>query len=136
MTTYNPYQRYNQVRYDTADQGALILASYDAAIRFCRAAAECIAKGDKVARGKWLARAFDIVGELRSSLRPDAGGEVAAALGEAYAYIERQITLANVGNTSEPLDMAIKLLEDLRETWREVVRQNRQQATPAAALVS
>ncbi|MBM3326383.1 MAG: flagellar export chaperone FliS [Calditrichaeota bacterium] len=134
MASFNPYRAYIDVSYQTADQGALILTSYDAALRFCRAGQECIVKGDKVGKGKWLTKAFDLVGELRRSLRPEGGGEISQALSEAYGFIEGRITRANITSDSSALADAISLLEGMRETWREIVRQNRRQPTAGVGL--
>ena len=125
MAGFDPYAQYRTVKYSTSDQGSLILKSYDGAIRFCRAGKECLESDDSIGKGKWLSKAFDVVGELRKSLRPDAGGEVAGKLDEAYAFLSRQITLANVLSEPSHIDNALLLLENLRDAWREVVQMER-----------
>lgn len=125
MPGFNPYSQYQKIKYDTSDQGNLILKAYDGAIRFCRAGRECIESGDTTGKGNWLTRAFDVVGELRKCLRPEAGGEVAESLNKAYAFVSHQITMANVFNKVEHLDNALLILTDLRGAWSDVIEQER-----------
>lgn len=129
MTSANPYQTYVNVQFNTADQGTLILTAYDGALRFCRAAISAMETGDKAAKGDWLNRAFETVGELRRTLRPDVGGEVARHLDQAYAFICRQITLANLSGKREYIDNAVLMLDQMRDAWRLVVKQTREEAS-------
>jgi len=123
--TANPYQAYLNVQFETADQGTLILMTYDGAIRFCRTAIHCMDQEDKNGKGEWLAKAFDVVGELRRSLRPDIGGELAKNLDQLYAFITRQITLANLTGKKEYAETAATMLEQLRDAWRQIVKEQR-----------
>ncbi|MFH0766378.1 MAG: flagellar export chaperone FliS [Calditrichota bacterium] len=125
MPGFNPYLQYRDVKYNTADQGVLIMTSFDGAIRFCRLAKECLERGEAAERGKWLVKAFDVVTELRKSVKPTGNGEIARHLDEAYTYIGRQLTLANVMNRLENLNNALMLLESMRDAWREVVHKER-----------
>ncbi len=133
MTAANPYQNYLNVQFETADQGTLILMLYDAAIRFCKAGDQALLDSENAVKGEWLNKAFGVVGELRRSLRPDVGGDVAKQLDQAYAFITRQITLANVTGKREHIEHAVKVLEDLREAWRQIIKESRSQNSPAFA---
>ena len=128
MGSFDPYAQYLNVQFSTSEQGTLILMTYDGAIRFCRAAEQCIASGDKAGKGKWLARAFDTVAELRKSLRPEVGGKVVEHLNQAYAFIGHQITMANLYNRPEHIQNAVTVLERLRDTWRDVINRQRRAA--------
>jgi len=134
MATFNPYDQYINVKFNTADQGALILLTFDGAIRFCRKAEEMLEKGDKVGKGEWLAKAFDTVAELRKSLRPDVGGEIAEQLSKTYEFICHQITLANVFNRIDNLRNALMVLIKLRNTWQEIIQEKRQAAASAGLI--
>lgn len=126
MSTHNPYAQYRDVKIGTSDQGALILMLYDGAIRFCQGAKDCINEEDKsTEKGRLLLRAYDVVAELRKSLRPVQGGEITDNLDKAYAFINRQITLANVLSKEENLDNALLMLTELRDAWRQVIRKER-----------
>jgi len=125
MPAFNPYLQYRDIKYNTADQGVLILTTYDGAIRFCRLAKECLEQGDAAAKGKWLVKAFEVVTELRKSVKPAGNGDIAKHLDEAYTYIGRQLTLANVMNQPEHLNNALRMLESMREAWKEVIHKER-----------
>ncbi len=131
MSVPNPYQTYMNVQFETADQGTLILMSYDAAIRFCKAGDQALQGADKSVKGEWLNKAFDVVGELRRSLRPDTGGDVAKQLDQAYAFISRQITLANVTSKRDHIENAVIVLEQLRDAWRQIIKETRKQNSVA-----
>ena len=123
MASFNPYNQYLNVQFGTTDQGKLILMAYDGALRFCHSAEECLTNNDKIGKGENLTRAFDVVAELRNSLRPEAGGELVDHLSKAYGFIGNQLTMANVMNRVEYLRNAITMLESMREAWQEVVKQ-------------
>lgn len=127
MTTNNPYAQYRNVKINTSDRGALILLLFDGAIRFCQGAKDCINERDQATeKGRLVLKAYDIVAELRKSLRPVQGSELTDELDKTYAFITRQLTLANVLNKEEHLDNALLMLTDLRDAWRQVVRQERE----------
>ncbi len=125
MNAFNGYKKYQEIQYSTSDQGSLILLSYDSAIRFCKAAKECLNENDSSGRGIWLTKAFDLVSELRKSLRIDVGGETAESLNKAYEFIGHQITLANIFNKSEHINHALLILTSLRDAWREIIPKER-----------
>ncbi len=134
MATFNPYDQYLNVQFGTADQGTLILMTFDGAIRFCRLAELHMERDDRIGKGKWLAQAFDTVAELRKSLKPEMGGEMADQLSKTYEFICHQITLANVFNRKENLKNALTVLERLRETWKEIIQERRQSAAGAGLI--
>ena len=61
-------RRYREVGVRTASRGQLLLALYDAAVRYCKLGADSIRRGDVVAKGRELQRVSDIVAELTSTL--------------------------------------------------------------------
>lgn len=134
MTAFNPYNEYLNVQCTTADQGSLILMTYDCAIRFCRLAKRCVENDDKEGKGNWLMQAFEAVSELRKSLRPGPSEEVANHLDKAYDFICRQITKANVLSDEEALDNAVIMLERLQETWKEIIQMQRKSHSVNAAI--
>ncbi len=134
MASFNPYDQYLNVQFGTADQGTLILMTFDGAIRFCREAEACIEKGDKVGMGEWLTKGFETVSELRKSLRPEIGGEVVEQLSKTYEYIGNQITLANIFNRKEHIENSLVVLERLRETWKEIIQAKRSKAVSSVTL--
>lgn len=117
MSWFNPYETYNQVQIETADQKKLILMVYDAATRFCREAREAIINGNIQSKGVAVQKAYDAIAELRKSLDMERGKEIAASLNKLYAFLGHQLTLANLNNDTDMLDSVITVLTDMRQTW-------------------
>ncbi|HID96227.1 MAG TPA: flagellar export chaperone FliS [Candidatus Latescibacteria bacterium] len=122
MASNNPYSRYQQIQVGTASQGSLILMVYDGAIRFSRQAKERMEAGDFEGKGIYINKAYSAISELRKSLNLEAGEEIAFSLERLYSFMGRQLTQANIRNDSRPIDLVIALLSDLREAWKQIIR--------------
>jgi flagellar protein FliS len=121
MTAGNSAQEaYKATQVQTAGQGKLIVMLYDGAIRFCRQAVESIKKKKYDSANTEIVRAEDIVTELLLALDYDQGGEVAKKLASLYVYFNQQLLEANITKTIEPLEIVIKLMSDLRESWEKI----------------
>ncbi|MFN3822105.1 MAG: flagellar protein FliS, partial [bacterium] len=72
-TYYTPLEHYREIQFQTADQGKLILAAYDAALRYSKKGLECLQDEDQMGKSRWLIRAYEIVSELHRSLKPVPG---------------------------------------------------------------
>ena len=59
----------------------LVVALYDAAIRFLYRAVQCVEEGDVYGRRLAVKKALDIFMYLQARLRPDVGGAPAAVAG-------------------------------------------------------
>lgn len=118
-------QRYQQLDITTASPEALVAKLFDGAIdsaRRARALEEPQAIAD---RGQAISKAVAIVGELRSALDLDKGGEIAANLDGLYEFVIGRLLEANLQRTGEPLDDAIQILGTLGEAWHELAAQGR-----------
>lgn len=118
-------ETYNQTRVQTADRGKLLLMVYDAAIRFVHEAHERIVDNDLPGKGVKIDKAYAAVAELRKSLDMEKGKDLARSLDRLYSYLLRQITLANIRNDPQALDVVLQILEDLRSAWDQVVAKER-----------
>jgi flagellar protein FliS len=116
----NAYQVYRQTQVNTASQGELILMLFDGAIRFANQAQELIAEGDLEGANGKLIRAQDIMTELMVSLDMDQG-EIAQNLYQLYDYIHDCLLRANIRKDVGLIEQAVRLLAELRDTWRQVV---------------
>lgn len=120
MAQDNPFETYKKASVQTANQGKLIVMLYDGAIRFTKAALEDI-KEKKIESGhRNIVRAEDIVTELLLSLDYEKGGEIAKKLASIYIYVNEQLLEANITKKSEPLELVIRLMSDLRESWAKI----------------
>jgi flagellar secretion chaperone FliS len=71
--------------------------------------------------GESLGKALSIVGELRSVLDHQVGGEISRNLDRLYEFSEAQITEANVSRTPQPIERSLSVLRTLKEAWDAVV---------------
>lgn len=116
----NAYQMYKRTQVSTASQGELLLMLFDGAIRFSNQAKEYILAKDFEQANAKLIRAQDIMMELMVSLDLDQG-EIAQNLYQLYDFIHERLVEANLKKDVELIDQALRFLEDLRDTWRQVV---------------
>ena len=108
----------------TASPEKLVKLLYDGAIRNlerCRTglAEPRTSHGPEV--GNALSKAIGIVGELRASLDPAAGGKVAADLDRLYEFSLDQISQANATRTPAGVNNALQVLRTLKEGWDVVI---------------
>lgn len=122
--------RYLQIKVQTASPEQLISMLYDGAIRFAKQAREELESGDLEKANATIQRVQDIVEELNVSLDTEKGGEIAANLRKLYLYISDLLVEANIKKDSEPLCTAIKLLDSMRETWKETVQKTNENGRP------
>lgn len=111
----------------TASQPALILMTYDAALRFTKEAQKYMQEGNIPAKGKAIESAFACVAELRRALDIKRGGNIAASLDNLYNFITSQITQANFANDPSMLEPVKASLGTLREGWQEAIEKLRQE---------
>ncbi len=114
------YQMYKRTQVSTASQGDLLLMLFDGAVKFARQGRELIEKKEYAAANEKLQRTQDIVSELISSLNLDTG-QIAQDLYQLYRYIHERLVQANIKKDLAQLDEAIQMLDDFRDTWRQVV---------------
>lgn len=61
--------------------------------------------------------AIKIVTGLRESLNMDVGGEISNNLDSLYEYIIHTLMEANVKNSPEDIDNAVKVMKNIKEGW-------------------
>lgn len=73
------------------------------------------------AKGKAIGRAARIVDEgLKAGLNLTDGGRLAADLRDLYEYVSMRLVLANVRNDLNILDECARLIEPLRQAWKDI----------------
>lgn len=120
MPKINPYQQYDNVTFGTADPASLVVTTYSAAVRSLKEIDRCMREGDTIGRVKNVDLAFALISELRKSLNPEQGGEIADNLEALYAFFTREITLANAYEDPDRLSPIITMMTELRDTWVEL----------------
>ncbi len=71
--------------------------------------------------GEALGKALSIVGELRTSLDPEKGGEIADNLSSLYEFVLEQISEANISRQPGPVEAALQVLRTLKEGWDAII---------------
>ena len=115
LAAYSSAQAHGGVA--AADPHRLIVMLLDGALERITTARGCMARGDTAEKARLINRAVSIIGELRNSLDLNAGGPLAANLGELYDYMCRRLLKATAENRVEMLDEVAKLLTEIRTAW-------------------
>ncbi len=72
-------------------------------------------------KGRAISQAAKIVDEgLKASLDLEGGGRLAGELRALYEYVSLRLVLANVRNDASILDECSRLIEPLRQAWKDI----------------
>ena len=123
MTQY-ALNQYKTTQVNTADQGNLVLMMYDGAIRFVEIAKKKLQENDIAGKGVYISKAEAVISELMASLNMEQGGEIASSLEKLYAFMNRQLRIANVNKDIKPLDIVLKILGELKEAWVKIFKKD------------
>ena len=118
--TYNALNQYKQNTVFTATPEELTLMLYDGGIKFMNIAGYSIENNHMEKAHESLIRAQDIVIELKSSLNMDY--EISTNLRKLYDFIIDKLIDANISKKKEPIDEALEILTELRDTWKEAMK--------------
>ena len=116
----NAYQRYAIL---TATPPELTLMLYEGAIKFCNIGILAIEKNDYEKANTNIKKAQAIITELRVTL--DRKYPVWEDFERVYDYIYRRLVEGNIHKDIEIIEDALKYIREMRDTWKEVMRQNK-----------
>ena len=119
--TYNALNQYKQNTVFTATPEELTLMLYDGGIKFMNIAKYSIENKDIKRAHEALIRAQDIVIELNSSLNMDY--EISTNFRNLYGFILDNLIDANIQKKTEPIEEAVEILMEMRDTWKEAMQQ-------------
>lgn len=120
----NAAQTYQRNAILTATPEKIIKLLYDGAIRHLeqgRAALDDPSSTHSAEVGISLGKAMSILGELRSALDFEQGGEIANNLDALYEYSIDQLTQANLTREATHLEPPIRVMRTLKEGWDAVL---------------
>ncbi len=109
---------------------------YDGAIRFLQTAKDAMERQDLFVQNANLQKAQKIVTELSASLDMKKGGPVAENLFGLYTYCFNEIVEANLLDRVENIDNCLAVLQQLRDSWGELERQQRNPSLMEERLAS
>ena len=107
----------------TATPEAIVAKLFQGAIRNSKRALDLEGDTDIRGRGSAISKTVAIVGELRSSLDHERGGEIAANLRRLYDFVIDRLNEGHLKKENKPIDEALMILVTLEEAWSEIVRQ-------------
>ena len=119
----------------SASPERLILMLFDGALDAMRRAKEGFQIEDFKVRNETISnnliKAQDIFSELQSSLRMDKGGEFADRMYGLYDFYNQKLNEANFKKEIEPIDLVLRLANDIRDAWAEMLTKQAPKARPA-----
>lgn len=119
------YQAYQNNSVETASPGELTLMLYNGSLKFMKLAKKGIEEENIELRNTNIQKAQKIVQELMVTMNPDYS--ITQEVMPLYDYVNRRLMDANLKNDASILEEAFEIMTDFRDTWKEVVKQTRQQ---------
>ncbi len=116
----NAYQVYQNNQVNTSSPGKLLLMLYDGALKFLRFAMIAMEEKNIENTNKYLIKTQDILGELMATLNFDAG-EISNRLFSLYSFMNQELIEANIHKDKDKVENVYSMLEELRDTWAEIV---------------
>ena len=121
---YQALNQYKQNTVLTATPEELTLMLYEGAIKFMNIGKYSIENKNYEKTHSSLMRAQDIITELSYSL--DMNYEISKELRGLYDFVLSKLVDANIKKDINALDEALVIVNDMRDTWKEVIKQIKQ----------
>ena len=127
--TYQALNQYKQNTVLTATPEELTLMLYEGAIKFMNIAKYSIENKDLERTHSSLMRAQDIIMELNYSL--DMNYEISNEFRSLYDFVLSKLVDANIQKSLKSLEEALIIINDMKDTWKEVIKQIKQKVYQA-----
>lgn len=124
MALPGAYAQYNNSKVLTASPAELTLMLYEGAIKFCNIAIIAVEQKDIEKAHNNIVKTERIIDYFRQTL--DMKYPVAQDFDRVYTYLARRLTQANIKKDKEILEEVNQHLRDMRDTWKQVMAQNKQ----------
>jgi flagellar protein FliS len=124
MALPGAYAQYNNSKVLTASPAELTLMLYDGAIKFCNIAIVGIECKDIQKAHANIVKVENIIDYLRKTLDMKYG--VAQDFERMYVYLDQRLVEGNLKKDKEILEEVNAHLHSIRDTWKEVMRLNRE----------
>lgn len=123
MALPNAYAAYNNNKVLTASPAELTLMLYEGAIKFCNIAIIGIENKDIEKAHVNIIKCQRIIEEFLRTL--DEKYPVYKDFENVYNYLMRRLVEANITKDKAILEEVVDHLRGMRDTWKEVMRQNK-----------
>lgn len=127
--TYKAMNSYKQNSVMTATPEELTLMLYEGAIKFMNIAKYSMESKDLERVHTSLLRAQDIILELNYSL--DMNYDISKDYRNLYDFVLSKLVDANINKDTVAIDEALSIVNDMRDTWKEVIKQIKQKVYSA-----
>ncbi len=124
MPARNPCAEYTSNKILTASPAEVTLMLYEGAIKFCNIAIIAIENGEVEKAHVNIKKTQRIIEEFRNTL--DRQYKVAEDFDRIYVYLLQRLLQANIKKDKAILEEVNMHLRSVRDTWKEVMRRNRQ----------
>lgn len=124
MSVQQAYNAYKQNSVTTASPGELTLMLYNGCIKFIHQGKKAIEAKDIQNRNKNIQKAQAIISELMLTLNMDI--PISKEMYSLYEYMNRRLIEANIRNDVAAIAEVESLIIEFRDTWKEVIKINRQ----------
>lgn len=124
MPARNPFAEYANNKIMTASPAEVTLMLYEGAIKFCNIAIIAIENGEIEKAHVNIKKTQRIIEEFRNTL--DHQYKVAEDFDRIYVYLLQRLFEANIKKDKEILEEVNMHLRSVRDTWKEVMKRNRQ----------
>ncbi|OEC02885.1 flagellar biosynthesis protein FliS [Lysinibacillus sphaericus] len=116
---------YKQNSVTTASPGELTLMLYNGCLKFLAKAKQAIQEKKIQEKNTNLLKAQAIISEFITTLNMNV--EISKNMLALYEYMNRRLVEANIKNDIAIIEEVEGLVTEFRDTWKEVLRINRQQ---------
>ena len=123
MIANRGYDAYAKNKILTASPAELTLMLYEGAIKFCNIAIAAIEEKDIEKAHNNITKVENIIAEFLSTL--DHKYPVAQDFENVYNYLMERLLEANLKKDKEILEEVLTHLRTMRDTWKEVMEQNK-----------
>jgi len=127
MALPSAYAQYNNSKIMTASPAELTLMLYEGAIKFCNIAIMAVENKDIQKAHLNITKTERIIDYFRQTL--DMSYPVAEDFERVYSYLSKRLVEANVKKDKEILEEVNEHLRSMRDTWKEVMKKNREKGT-------
>jgi flagellar protein FliS len=124
MAINNPYASYQQNSVNTASPGDLTLMLYNGCLKFLVASKVAIKNKNVSEKNINIQKAQKILRELLITLDPNY--DISKNLAALYDYFIRRLVDGNINNDINAIEEVEEFVTELRDTWKEVIKINRQ----------
>ena len=127
MVLNQGYAAYANNKIMTASPAELTLMLYEGGIKFCNKAIMAIERNNIQEAHDNITKAELVIEEFQSTLNHNYA--VAKDFDAVYSYMYKRLIEANLKKDKEILEEVLKHFRTMRDTWKEVMRLNKEKGT-------